>query len=77
MLGEESMHYNIEDNDDAQGEYYSQDGSTVIHLAGQLTLWGLYDTLIHESLHEQIEENSDPDVTTEKQDHYIIQRLCF
>ena len=70
------MHFTVEDNDEAFGEYFSHDGSMVIHLGGHLTLWGLFDTIIHESLHQSIEENC-PDNTSEKQDHYIIQRLCF
>jgi hypothetical protein len=67
--------FHTEESDEALGEYYSYDGTTEIYLGGHLTEWGLYDTLIHEALHEAIEECIDD--TTEKQDHWAIQRICF
>jgi len=70
------MRIHIDESEDAHGEYHSHDGTTEIWLGGHLTIWGLFDTLVHESLHQAIEENSDQD-TTEKQDHWVIQRLCF
>lgn len=69
------IRFHSEEGEDAHGEFYSHDGTTEIYLGGHLTEWGLYDTLIHEALHEAIEECIDN--TTEKQDHHIIQRLCF
>lgn len=68
------MHITIDDDEDF-GEYYSHDGTTVLHLKPHLTIWGIYDTLIHEALHKAIEETDT--MTSEKQDHFIIQRLCF
>jgi hypothetical protein len=70
------VHFNIAEGDEfLLGEYHSHDGSIEIWLEGHLTEWGLYDTLIHEALHKAIEEACDN--TTEKQDHWAIQRLCF
>jgi len=71
------LRIHVEEGDDVHAEYHSHDGTIEIWLQGHLTEFGLYDTLIHEQLHQAIEENSDPHITTEKQDHYIIQRLCF
>jgi hypothetical protein len=70
------LHFYLEDNDDSHAEYYPYDGTISIWLGGHLTIWDLIGTIIHEQLHRVIEENC-PEVTTEKQDHYIIQRLCF
>ena len=70
------MRIHPEENEDAHGEYISHDGSIEIWLGGHLTIYGLLDTLIHEAMHQAIEENAEAD-TTEKQDHWVIQRLCF
>jgi hypothetical protein len=70
------MHFHVGEGDDVHGEYSPYDGSIDIWLGGHYTIWGLFDTIIHEQLHQAIEENC-PDSTTEKQDHWIIQRLCF
>lgn len=70
------MRFHVEDNDDAFGEYHSHDGTVDIWLGGHMTEFGLYDTILHEELHRIIEENC-PCPTTEKQDHWVIQRLCF
>jgi hypothetical protein len=70
------IHFHTGEGDDVHGEYHSYDGVIEVYLGGHMTLYGLFDTIIHEQLHEAIEENS-PDPTTEKQDHWVIQRLCF
>lgn len=69
------IRFHTEEGDDAFGAFNTHDGITDVWLGGHLTEWGLYDTLIHESLHEAIEDCVAG--TTEKQDHFIIQRLCF
>ena len=69
------MRIHVEENEEALGEYHIHDGSTEIWLGGHLTIWGLFDTLVHEALHQAIEESVEN--TTEKQDHWAIQRLCF
>jgi len=70
------LHFTVEGNEENYGEYFGYDGTITIHLAEHITIWGLFDTINHELIHQAIEENCDHD-TTEKQDHYIIQRLCF
>ena len=70
------MRIHVDESDDAHGEYHSHDGTIEVWLGGHLTVWGLFDPLIHESLHQAIEENCERE-TTEKQDHWVIQRLCF
>jgi len=71
------IHFIADTDDESHGEFYSHDGSTTIWLGGLLTIWDLIGILVHESLHDVLEQASDPDETSEKQDHYIIQRLCF
>lgn len=71
-----NIHFHIGEGDDVHGEYHPHDGIIEIYLGGHLSEHGLLDTLTHELLHQAIEENC-PDVTTEKQDHWIMQRLCF
>lgn len=70
------MHFVLAAGEDVHGEFFPYDGETIIWLGGHCTIYGLLDTLIHESLHAVIEENC-PEVTTEEQDHWIIQRICF
>ncbi len=70
------MRIHLEEGDEAHAEFHTHDGTTEIWLGGHLTIWGLFDTLVHEGLHEAIEDNTDTP-TTEKQDHWVIQRLCF
>lgn len=69
------IRFHAEEGEDSFGEFNTHDGITDIYLGGHMTEYGLYDTLIHESLHEAIEDCIDN--TTEKQDHWAIQRLCF
>ena len=70
------MRINVEESE-VHGEFHPHDGTTEIYLAGHMTIWGLIDTLVHEALHEAIDNSMDDTETTEKQDHYIIPRLCF
>ena len=70
------MRIQVEEGDEAYAEFHTHDGTTELWLGGHLTIWGLFDTLIHEGLHEAIEDNT-YQPTTEKQDHWVIQRLCF
>jgi len=71
-----SIKINVEESE-VHGEFHPHDGTTEIYLAGHMTIWGLIDTLVHEALHEAIDNSMDDTETTEKQDHYIIPRLCF
>ena len=71
-----SIRINIEESE-VHGEFHPHDGTTDIYLAGHMTEWGLIDTLIHEALHEAIDICMDDKESTEKQDHFIIPRLCF
>ena len=70
------MHFIIEEGDGVHGEYYPHDGEITIWLGGHTTYWGLIDTIVHEILHQAIEENC-PDATTEKQAHWASQKICF
>ncbi len=70
-----NIHFHSESNDEAHGEYTPHDGIIDVYLAGHMTIWGLLDTLNHEFLHQAIEESGQ--VTTEKQDHWMIQQLGF
>jgi hypothetical protein len=70
------MRIKVEESD-VHGEFHPHDGTTEIYLGGHMTIWGLLDTIIHESLHEAIDNCMEDSETTEKQDHYIIPRLCF
>ena len=71
-----SIKINVEEGD-VHGEYHPHDGTTEIYLAGHMTIYGLIDTLIHEAMHEAIDWGMGELESTEKQDHYIIPRLCF
>ena len=70
-----NIHFHVDETDDTHGEYHTHDGIIDIFLQGHFTEFGLYDTIIHELLHQAIEETGT--ITTEKQDHWLIQRLCF
>ena len=74
-MSADNIHFHIDENDEAHGEYHPHDGIIDIYLKGHMTEWGLYDTLVHELLHQAIEEQGEE--TTEKQDHWIIQQLGF
>ncbi len=70
------MHFHVDAGEEfLLGEYHSHDGTIEIWLGEHLTEWGLIDTIIHEALHKAIEEACEN--TTEKGDHWAIQRLCF
>jgi hypothetical protein len=70
------MHFHVDAGEEfLLGEYHSHDGTIEIWLGDHLTEWGLIDTIIHEALHKAIEEACEN--TTEKGDHWAIQRLCF
>jgi hypothetical protein len=73
------VHIEPGDSDESMAEFYPYDGSTTWWLGGHLTEWDLTGTEVHEEMHRIIEEclGNDGIETTEKQDHWIIQRLCF
>lgn len=73
------MRIHVEEGEDSFAEYHPHDGTTEWWLGGHLTEWDLTGTEVHEELHRVIDEaiGDDGIETTEKQDHYIIQRLCF
>lgn len=72
-----NIRFHPEEGEEAFGEFSIHDGIIDVYLGGHRTIWGLYDTLIHEQLHEAIDWATGDDETTEKQDHWIMQRLCF
>ena len=55
------------------GEYTPHDGSILINLNSMENDLAFIVTLIHEVLHRAIDETGE--ITTEKQDHYIIPQL--
>lgn len=55
------------------GEYTPHDGSILINLSSMENREAFIVTLIHEALHKAIDETGE--LTTEKQDHYIIPQL--
>ena len=72
------MHFIIEPDQETDctfGEYWSHDGTVTINLALIDSPYELISTILHEELHRCIEETGE--VTSEKQDHYIIPRLLF
>ena len=72
------MHFIIESEREMDcnfGEYWSHDGTVTINLALIDSPYELISTILHEELHRCIEETGE--VTSEKQDHYIIPRLLF
>ena len=72
------MHFIIElerEMDCNFGEYWSHDGTVTINLALIDSPYELISVILHEELHRCIEETGE--VTSEKQDHYIIPRLLF
>lgn len=71
------MQFHVGSNDNAHAEFHPHDGSTDIYLGDILTLWDLIATIVHEELHRVIDEAVHPDETTESQDHWAIQRICF
>lgn len=71
------MQFHVGSNENAHAEFHSYDGSIDIYLGDILTLWDLIGTIVHEELHSAIDEAVHPDETTEAQDHWAIQRVCF
>ena len=72
------MHFIIDSDREMEcnfGEYWSHDGTVIINLANVDSIYELISTILHEELHRCIEETGQ--VTSEKQDHYIIPRLLF
>ena len=72
------MHFIIDSDREMEcnfGEYWSHDGVVIINLANMDSIYELISTILHEELHRCIEETGE--VTSEKQDHYIIPRLLF
>jgi len=69
------IHFIVDKEQEISGEYWTHDGIIVINLALIDSPYELISTLLHEELHRCIEEAGE--VTTEKQDHYIIPRLLF
>ena len=55
------------------GEYTPHDGSILLNLSSMENREAFIVTLIHEVLHRAIDESGE--ITTEKQDHYIIPQL--
>jgi hypothetical protein len=73
------LRFHLEDNDEVHAEYHPALGIIDCYLSGHLTEWDLYGTEVHEELHRVIDEavGADGLETTEKQDHWVIQRICF
>lgn len=72
------MHFIIDSDREMEcnfGEYWSHDGTVIINLANVDSIYELISTILHEELHRCIEETGQ--VTSEKQDHYIIPRMLF
>jgi hypothetical protein len=72
------MHFIIEPDQEMNcnfGEYWSHDGTIILNLALIDSPYELISTILHEILHRVIEETGE--ITSEKQDHYIIPRLLF
>ena len=69
------IHFIVDKEQEISGEYWTHDGIIVINLALIDSPYELISTLLHEELHRCIEEADE--ITTEKQDHYIIPRLLF
>ena len=57
------------------GEWFEHDGHIVINLAMMDSPEEFEITVIHEQLHDLIDWAMYPDVTTEKQDHWVIPRM--
>jgi len=64
---------NVGDLDCIYGEFFEYDGVCVINLAKVDSINTLIGTLDHEYLHLAINETGE--LTSEKQDHYIIPKL--
>jgi len=73
------MTLKLEENEEVDAEFHSHIGEIDYFLPNILTEYTLDGLFIHEELHRIIDEivTTDGFETTEKQDHYIIQRLCF
>ena len=69
------IHFIVDKEQEISGEYWTHDGIIVINLALIDSPYELISTLLHEELHRCIEESGE--ITSEKQDHYIIPRLLF
>lgn len=73
------MTIKLEEDNEVDAEFHSHNGEIDYFMGNILTEWTFDGLQVHEELHRIIDEIATVDgfETTEKQDHYIIQRLCF